>query len=339
MRSMKPFEVDHLLENFTSNVIIDCIILMKYNFNSFVQEPDEMTIQLVPLVVGFRVVLLQALGYTTTLVSIIVLGMCGSPLFIFSEKMRRNIPPLFHRYSTARAAAVKREKYELFSLEQRSDESIAIEEWIIRTRALSIILTESRLVVAVTNTLALFVTLFLLQNIPISEVYIALLFLALLPNVLGAALTSIVYFGKRLNIRDVDFAAVHLGWLFGLESIEETSTSREFPLKSDAKPQSISESDESSSYLGSPLQSVDEDEDDISFSMSFVSSRASSCKDDDSKSTYYNISMPSSGGDSCDKDVISRKSNGNTSDELSSSASPDICNMSISEDGNSEWGS
>jgi len=217
--------------------------------------------QLVPLIVGFRVVLLQALGYTTTLISIIVLGMCGSPLFIFSEKLRRNIPPLFHRYSTARAVAVKREKHELFSSEHstnRKRESIPIKEWIIRTRSLSIILTESRLVVIVTNALALFVTLFLLENIPISETFLAILFLALLPNVLGAALTSIVYFGKRISIRDGDFAEAHLGWLIGLERRRE---SRVLPLKT-----TLSSSD-SSSYLSSPLPSesgMNDDDIDVS---------------------------------------------------------------------------
>jgi hypothetical protein len=242
--------------------------------------------------------------------------------------MGRNIPPLVHRYSTARAAAVKREKHELFSLEHHTHsngESIAIEEWIIRTRTLSIILTESRLVVAVTNTLALFVTLFLLENIPISEMYLAILFLALLPNVLGAALTSIVYFGKKLNIRDVDFAAVHWGWLVGLEKSDETSTLRVFPLKSAEKRQTFSESDSSSSYLRSPLQSIDDD--DMSFSMSFVSSRGSSFSDEDSNSTNYDISMPSSGDDSNDNGINRR-----SSDDLSSTASPEINDLSVSED-------
>jgi hypothetical protein len=249
-------------------------------FYIFVQDPDEMTIQLVPLIVGFRVVLLQALGYTTTLISIIVLGMCGSPLFVFSEKMRRNIPPFLHQYSTARAAAVKRKNLELFSLGHHvhSGESIAIEEWIIRMRALSIILTESRLIVFVSNALALFITLFLLKNIPISEMYLAILFLVLLPNVLGAALTSIVYFGKRLNIRDGDFVAVHWGWLVGLERSEETSALRVFPLKTEEKAQILSESDRSSSYLRSPNSSID---DEMNFSISLGSSGG-----DNSKNTY-----------------------------------------------------
>jgi len=201
-------------------------------------------------------------------------------------------------------ARIRRERIELFSLEHhahRNDKSIPVEEWVMRS--LSIVLTESRLIVVVTSILSLCVTLFLLEKIPISETYLAILFVALLPNVLGAALTSIIYFGKRISIRDNDFAAFRMGWLIGLE---ETSPLRVFPLKSEEINQSPSESDDSSSNILNHWPSIISIDDDLSLAIL----SESSCSSDDSKSTdYYNLSMQSS----CDDNISSYNSNSHIS--------------------------
>ena len=178
-----------------------------------VADPKEATIAFVSLTVASRAILLQALGGTTTLISIVIISMCGSPLFVFSPKMREKIPPFI--YFSPRETALWREKQEILGTHHghHMDVSIRVEEWVIRMRSLSILLTESRLIVFFAKLVSLSITMLILEGVELSTQTFALLLLCLLPYFIGSTLIPIIYIGKRLNLTDTDFDVVFTGCL------------------------------------------------------------------------------------------------------------------------------
>ncbi len=189
--SYEAYDIPELLKEFTT------------------QTPDEASMELVKLTIASRVILLQALGAKPTLISIIVVNLCEAPLFVFSPKLRKNIPPLLNLNS--RAVALDREKAE----HRRgrgdrilADEDLRIDEWVIILRLLSIFLTESRAIVFLYNLVALFLTIMVFMGLVISSEMLALLLLAVLPYYIGSTLILILYIGKRLNLTDEDFRIV-----------------------------------------------------------------------------------------------------------------------------------
>ena len=191
----EAYEVEELLKKFTYN------------------DPEEVAINLIPIIIASRVILLQALGGTTTLISIVVLNLCSSPILVFSPKMLENIPPLIHL--NPREVALKRERTEQLGLhhDEHKDKQIEVEEWVINVWALSIFLTESRLMVFFANLVSLIMAIIILKNVSVSSFYLILLLLCILPYFVGSALLPIMYLGKRLKLRDEDFRLAHLGWL------------------------------------------------------------------------------------------------------------------------------
>ena len=196
--SFEAYELETLVKDFTES------------------NPEEATIQFVPLVIGFRAILLQALGSTTTLMSIFIISQCGSPLFVFSPKMREVIPPLLHL--NPRKAAMEREL-----TEQETQSLLHIDEWVINIRAISIFLTESRLLVFIYNSISLIIALCLLVGIDISFTTLAMLLLALFPYLFGTSLIPIMYIGKRLKLTDSDFKRLRLSWLVSPRGCVEES--------------------------------------------------------------------------------------------------------------------
>jgi hypothetical protein len=179
-----------------------------------ISSPDEATVQFIPLTIASRVILLQALGPTTTLISIIVINVCVAPLFVFSPKLRERIPPLLHL--NPRKVAVNRERAELLGRRKvgmdQLEQAIHMEEWVIMTRSVSILLSESRLMVFLFNLVSLSLTIMILEGIDISTGTLALLLTGMLPYYVGSTLIPILYIGKRLNLKDEDFRVVFLGW-------------------------------------------------------------------------------------------------------------------------------
>ena len=179
-----------------------------------ISDPDEATVQFIPLTIASRVILLQALGDTTTLFSIIVLNICVAPLFVFSPKLQKNIPPLLHL--NPREVALKREKIELLGRrnanQNQSYQTIPVEEWVIKTRSVSILLTESRSIVFLFSLVSLSLTIMILEGIDISTGILALLLIGMLPYYIGTTLIPILYIGKRLILKDEDFRNVFMGW-------------------------------------------------------------------------------------------------------------------------------
>ena len=185
-------------------------------------DPDETTIEFLKLTIASRVILLQALGETPTLISIAVINICEAPLFVFSPKLQEKIPPLLHL--NPRVVALAREKKEVLGTRQSSqgqeqeqdqseEGSFQIQEWVITTRSISIFLTESRLIVFLYNLVSLSLTIFVLKDVEISTEIVALLLVAMLPYYVGSTLIPILYIGKRLNLTDEDFRIVFLSWL------------------------------------------------------------------------------------------------------------------------------
>ena len=183
----------------------------------YIVNPDEVTMEFLQLTIASRVILLQALGVTTTLISIV--NICGAPLFVFSPKLRKNIPPLLHlnprkvalKREKAKQRRRRREKQGNIDEQEHPGENFRVEEWVIILRSLSILLKESRLIVFMYNLVALSLTVFTLKGIEISTNTIGLLLLAMLPYYVGSTLIPILYIGKRLNLTDEDFRV--LSWL------------------------------------------------------------------------------------------------------------------------------
>jgi hypothetical protein len=177
-------------------------------------NPDEATMLFIPLIIASRVILLQALGDVTTFISIIVINICVAPLFVFSPKLRAKIPPLL--YLNPREVALERELNELLGRHDRHPsalESVRVEEWVLLLRSLSILLTESRLMVFLLNLVSLSLTIVLLKGIELSTGTLALLLLGMLPYYVGSTLIPIMYIGKRLNLTDEELVDVLFGWL------------------------------------------------------------------------------------------------------------------------------
>ena len=175
-------------------------------------DPIEATILFIPLTIAARAILLQALGDTATLISIVIINLCSCPLFVFSPKMLKNIPPLL--YLNAREVAIEREKIELLGRNyvDRDDGSIQLDEWVVRMRTVSIFLTESRLMLFFFNLVSVFLTIILLKGFSLSANSLALILFAMLPYSIGSSLISIMYVGKRLNLTDHDFRVVFVDW-------------------------------------------------------------------------------------------------------------------------------
>ncbi len=178
-----------------------------------ITDPDDATILFIPLAIASRAILLQALGETSTLISIVVINLCGAPLFVFSPKLRKNIPPLIHL--NPREVAIKRERIELLGLHKSklSTELVHFEEWVIRMRSISIFFTESRLLVFFSSLVSLSLTIILLKGIEVSKGTLALLLMGMVPYFIGSALIAMIYVGKRLKLTDNDFKVVFSGWL------------------------------------------------------------------------------------------------------------------------------
>lgn len=193
----EAYEVEDLVKEFT------------------ILDPDEATILFIPLIIASRAILLQALGDNATLISIIIINLCGSPLFVFSRKMQKIIPPLIH--FNPRNVALRREKIELLGRRnvenQMETTTIQVEEWVITMRSISIVLTESRLIVFFANLVSLSLAVTLLKGITLTTTYISFILVAMLPYFVGSALIPIVYIGKRLNLTDEDFRIVQLSGL------------------------------------------------------------------------------------------------------------------------------
>ena len=170
-------------------------------------DPNEVTILFVSLIISFRAILLQALGVTTSLASIVIISMSPAPLFVFSPKMQARIPPLI--YWNCRKIALEREEKENNSVNREG----MSEEWVIKLRSLSIFLTESRVLVFLANVVPLYLTIALLEGFDISNGYLSILGVALVPYFVGSTLLPIIYIGKRLNLSDKDFQALWLGWI------------------------------------------------------------------------------------------------------------------------------
>ena len=180
------------------------------------REPDEATLEFLKLTIASRVILLQALGATTTLISIIVINICEAPLFVFSPKLREKIPPLLQL--DPRKVALSREKVESrgrgsVGQDHSENDNIRVEEWVLITLSISIFLTESRLIVFLYNLVSLSLTIMILKGIEISTDFLTLLLIAMLPYYVGSTLIPILYIGKRLNLTDEDFRIVFLSWL------------------------------------------------------------------------------------------------------------------------------
>jgi hypothetical protein len=176
-------------------------------------DPIEATILFIPLTIAARAILLQALGDTATLISIVIINLCSCPLFVFSPKLLKKIPPLL--YLNAREVAIEREKIELLGRHHvdRDDGSVQLDEWVIRMRTVGIFLTESRLMLFFFNLVSVFLTVILLKGTTLSARSLALFLFAMLPYSIGSSLISIMYVGKRLNLTDHDFRVVFVDWL------------------------------------------------------------------------------------------------------------------------------
>ena len=198
----EAYEVEDLVKEFT------------------ILDPDEATILFIPLIIASRAILLQALGDNATLISIVIINLCGSPLFVFSPKMQKIIPPLIH--FNPRDVALRREKIELLgrrNVENQMETTVQVEEWVIVMRSISIVLTESRLIVFFANLVSLSLAVTLLKGVTLTTTYISFFLVAMLPYFVGSALIPIIYIGKRLNLTDDDFRVVLLSWFVKLSSL------------------------------------------------------------------------------------------------------------------------
>ena len=186
----EAYEIEELVKEFT------------------ILDADEATILFIPLTIASRVILLQVLGDMATLLSIVVINLCGSPLFVFSPKLQKILPPLIHW--SPRKVAMKREKIELLGRRDVEGhlETVHMQEWVLELRSLSIFLTESRLLVFFANSVSLFLAVVLLKDIAMTTTNLSLCMVAMLPYFVGSVLIPIIYIGKRLNITDDDFQAV-----------------------------------------------------------------------------------------------------------------------------------
>ena len=186
----EAYEIEELVKEFT------------------ILDADEATILFIPLTIASRVILLQVLGDMATLLSIVVINLCGSPLFVFSPKLQKILPPLIHW--SPRKVAMKREKIELLGRRDVEGhlETVHMQEWVLALRSLSIFFTESRLLVFFANSVSLFLAVVLLKDIAMTTTNLSLCMVAMLPYFVGSVLIPIIYIGKRLNITDDDFQAV-----------------------------------------------------------------------------------------------------------------------------------
>jgi hypothetical protein len=151
-------------------------------------------------------------------------------LFVFSPKLRSHIPPLL--YLNSRAVALEREKKELGCDENSSasDEDIRFQGWAVSVRSLSILLTESRLIVFLYNMVPLSLTILVLKGVRLSSLILTVLLTASLPYYVGSTLALLLYIGKRLNLTDEDFQIVfghsrRSVWFQNIEFVCETAMS------------------------------------------------------------------------------------------------------------------
>jgi hypothetical protein len=177
------------------------------------KDMDEAIMGFLNLTIASRVILLQALGEVPTLISIIVINTCEAPLFVFSPKLLQHIPPLL--YLNPRAVALDRERKELRGEEITTiaDEDIRVEGWAVGLRSLSILLTESRLIIFLFNVVPLTLTILILKGLSISALILVVLLSATLPYYVGSTLTLLLYIGKRLGLTDEDFYIVFGSWM------------------------------------------------------------------------------------------------------------------------------
>ena len=175
-------------------------------------EEDEGITMLLTFIIGPRALLFQVLQFGT-MFSACVLSLAGAPLMVFSKSLqKKNLPDLLFSIKRAHDLAMQREIRQRSGLTEDYFQSYT---WIINIRSLVIIATESRLVTFTVHIIILAIifmfTLFAGETISI----IVVLFLVLVPYAVAKSLLFIVYFGKSIDMQDVDFQA-----LFGILSLK-----------------------------------------------------------------------------------------------------------------------
>lgn len=188
------------------------------------EEKKDAIAKLLPLVVGSRAILFQALGTVGTLYSVVVISQCNAPLFNYSPKLQMILPPLI--CWNARELALERELSQGFEelFQQESEEVNGttrhhnVQEWILNFMAINIFFTDSRLISFIGNLLTVSLAFILLFQSNLSRQLIVLILICLIPYFLAASLAPIVFFGKLIQLSDEDILRAKCGWLFGLWS-------------------------------------------------------------------------------------------------------------------------
>ena len=163
----------------------------------FVDDDNEANYtKLLYICIGIRAILFQLLQ-SLTFFSVIVSSLAGSPLFVFSENLRKNLPSLLVVNSWHRA--IEQE------IHVHGNNNVRETRWVLYLRCVIITLGESRSLSFVSNFLTVCLSFLVLIYSEATKGLMAFVLCCLFPFALAKAFIFVIFFGKSMDLTDRDF--------------------------------------------------------------------------------------------------------------------------------------
>jgi hypothetical protein len=159
-------------------------------------EVEGNYMKLLYIAVGIRAILFQIMTILT-FASVIIAALAGSPLFVYSERLRKCLPAMIIWDSWERAI----EKERVLTGRKRFDNV----HWILYLRSISIRVADSRISCFFVNLLGICLSFVVLIYSEKTKPFVAFLLSLLFPFAMGKALIFIIFIGKSLSLTDQDF--------------------------------------------------------------------------------------------------------------------------------------
>jgi hypothetical protein len=152
--------------------------------------------QLLYIAVGIRAIFFQIMTIFT-FASVMIAALAGSPMFVYSERLRKCLPAMIIWDSWGKA---KEKEFQLTG--KRRFHNI---QWILYLRSFSIRVSESRVSFFITNLLGILVSFVVLIYSEKTKPLVAFFLSLLMPFAIAKALTFVIFIGRGMALTDRDF--------------------------------------------------------------------------------------------------------------------------------------
>lgn len=232
--------------------------------NQMDNDKDEVYYRLISIILSSTAVILQ-LVQSFSIVSVFAIAFGSAPLFVYSKRLAKALPPLIEWNAWEEA-----KKREVELIRRRTGfKEVTVNQWVLYLKSYIIFVNESRLLVFSQNVLSTILSLLLVFSSPFMIVTIAMIIVLLIPNIVAKVLNCIIFLGKGLQIQDSEF---------GLQPIIVTDDEYLEEVSDDCEQGDSESSDDEDGLFAEPNVKV---KDTIYYEISVGSKERSSLSDED----------------------------------------------------------